>query len=127
MRLEPLCSETLWLCLSPRVPLSSAPSLSLCLCLSSQAVRTGAFPRRAGRCGQGNPFSAVDTGVSELPRSWVFLLYFFPTVHSLGAKKLLKVEFKLTPRRLLPDSSGVAREDLSWQPAQQRSRLSGHS
>lgn len=73
MRLEPLCSENLWLCLSLRVLLSSAPSLSLCPCLSSLAVRTGAIPGRA-----------VDTGVSELPRSWVFLLYFLPTVYSLG-------------------------------------------
>lgn len=65
----------------------------------------------------------------------MFLLYFLPTVYSLGGenkkerkrKKLLKVAFKLTSRGLLPDSSGVAREDPSWQPAQPRSRLSGHS
>lgn len=36
-----LCSESLWLCLSPRVPLSSALSLSLCPCLSFQAYAPG--------------------------------------------------------------------------------------
>lgn len=57
----------------------------------------------------------------------MFLLYFFPTVYSFGAKKnLLKVAFKLTPRRLLLDSSRAVREDPSWRSAPHQSRLSGH-
>lgn len=121
-----LCSESLWLCLSPRVPLSSALSLSLSLSVLP-GPRHWDSPWVGRSLRPGEPFSAVDTGVSELPRSWVFLLYFFPTVYSLGAKNfLLKVAFKLTPRRLLLDSSGAVREDPSWRPAPHQSRLSGH-
>lgn len=104
MRLEPLCSESLWLCLSPRVPLSSALSLSFSPFLSVCPPRPCALGLPLGgqvAATRGTLFPpAVHIGVSELPRSWVFVLYFVPTVHSLGAKKkILKVAFTLTSHR----------------------------
>lgn len=63
MRLEPLCSGSIWLCLSLRVPLSPSLSVSLCPRLSFQAVSIGALPG-AGR--------SLQPGESSGTQRWSF-------------------------------------------------------